>query len=68
MSEVPGIDRLCESRSCSVLTVCGAPVGREDISAQLLLLGVGLATLGLSLYTCVCTAYGQERVPLLARR
>jgi hypothetical protein len=25
--------RLCESRSCSVLTVCGAPVGREEVGA-----------------------------------
>ena len=50
------------SRSCFVLTVCSAPVGREEVSAQVLLLRVGLR---LSLYTYVCTAYGQERVALL---
>ena len=38
---------LCESRSCSVLTVCGTPVGREKVSVQVMLLRVGLATLGL---------------------
>jgi hypothetical protein len=42
---------LCESRSCSVLTVCGAPVGREKVSTQVMLLRVGLATLGL---VCLC--------------
>ena len=47
---------LCESRSCSVLTVCSAPVVREKVSARVLLLRVGLATLRLLLYTYVCTA------------
>jgi hypothetical protein len=54
---------LCESRSCSVLTVCGAPVGREEASTRVLLLWELL-----SLYAYVCTANGQERVALLARR
>ena len=40
---------LCESRSRSVLTVCSAPVVREKVSARVLLLRVGLATLRLSL-------------------
>jgi hypothetical protein len=31
-------DPLCESRSCSVLTVCSALVGREEVSARVLLL------------------------------
>ena len=48
-----------------MLTVCGALVGREEVSAQVLLLRVGLATLRLLLYTYVCTAYGQEHVALL---
>ena len=39
-----GNGTLCESRLCSVLTVCGAPVGREEVSAQVIL-RVGLATL-----------------------
>ena len=43
------LGRLCESRSCSVLTVCSAPVVREKVSARVLLLRVGLATLRLSL-------------------
>ena len=47
---------LRESRSCSVLTVCSTPVVREEVSARVPLLRVGLATLRLSLYTYVCTA------------
>ena len=31
--------------SCSVLTVCDAPAGREKVRAQVILLRVGLATL-----------------------
>ena len=56
------------SHDRALFTVCGAPVGREKVSAQVILLRVGLATLRLSLYTYVCTAYGQERVVLLYRR
>jgi hypothetical protein len=48
-----------------VLTVSGAPVGREEVGARVILLGVGLATL---LYAWVRTAYGEERVALLDRR
>ena len=36
---------LCESQSCSVLTVSGAPVGTEEVDARVILLGVGLVTL-----------------------
>ena len=32
---------LWESGSCSVLTVCGAPVGREEVCARVILLRVG---------------------------
>ena len=38
---------LYESQSCSVLTVCGAQVGREKVSTQVIPLRVGLATLRL---------------------
>jgi hypothetical protein len=38
------VSSLCESRSCSVLTVSGAPVGREEVDAWVILLEVGLAT------------------------
>ena len=40
-----------------MLTVCGAPVGREEVCARVILLRVGLATLRL-----FCIANGQERV------
>ena len=53
------------SHNRALCSVCGTQVGREEVSAQVLLLRVGLATLRLSLYTCVYTAYGQERVALL---
>ena len=48
--------------------VCGAPVGREEVGARVLLSRVGLATLRLFLYSYVCKADGQERVALLADR
>ena len=57
-----------ESRSCSVLTVCGAPVGREEVGTRVLLSRVGLATMRLLLYSYVCKADVQERVALLADR
>lgn len=59
---------LCESRSCSVLTACGAPVGREEVSARAVLLRIGLAALRLSLYTYGCTSYRLERVVALLDR
>ena len=61
---------LCESRSCSVLTMCGAPVaavGREEVRARVIPLRVSLATLKLLLYIYVCTVNGQERVAFLDR-
>ena len=51
--------------------LCSQCVARrrgEEVSAQAILLKVGLATLQLSLYTYVCIAYGQERAALLDRR
>ena len=56
----------CESRS-SVLTMCGALVGGEEVGARVVLLRVGLATLRILLYSEVCTVSGQERVALLDR-
>jgi hypothetical protein len=50
-----------------VLTMCGAPVGREEVRARVIPLRVGLATLRLLLYTYVCTVNGQERVAFLDR-
>ena len=38
---------LSESQPCSELTVCAAPMGRGKVSAQVILLRVGLATLSL---------------------
>jgi hypothetical protein len=35
---------LCESRSCSVLTVNGVPVSTEEVDARVIPLGLGLVT------------------------
>ena len=42
--------------------------GREEVGARAILSKVGFATLGILLYTQVCTANRQERVVLLLDR
>jgi hypothetical protein len=54
--------RVFASHERSLCSQCGAPVGREEVGARVLLSRVGLATMRLFLYSYVCKADGQERV------